>query len=225
VSVVQLLNNENVKDSEMKNPYTFLKYLLLATLICSSVYSQGWRPGEKQIRISADNSEHVRQLYNLELNMDFYGPEYDFIIAYVTPEELKQIEVLGIPYTVDIEDLNQYSIDLQLLLDSYHSYQEIINLADSLVTNFPEICEKHIFGISIEDRQLAALKISDSAAIDQPEAEVLFDGGIHGDEVGGPENLIRFARDLCLNYGIDPTITNLIDNREIWLYFMVNPDG
>ena len=40
-----------------------------------------------------------------------------------------------------------------------------------------------------------------------------------------PENVIRFARDLCLNYGTDPTITNLINNREIWLYLMVNPDG
>jgi len=28
-----------------------------------------------------------------------------------------------------------------------------------------------------------------------------------------------------MNYGTDPTITNLIDNREIWLYLMVNPDG
>jgi PKD repeat protein len=34
-----------------------------------------------------------------------------------------------------------------------------------------------------------------------------------------------FARDLCLAYGSDPTITDIINNREIWLYLMVNPDG
>ncbi|MCD4732129.1 MAG: hypothetical protein K8R74_16095, partial [Bacteroidales bacterium] len=43
--------------------------------------------------------------------------------------------------------------------------------------------------------------------------------------IGAAENVIRFARDLCINYGPDPTITSLIDNREIWLYLMVNPDG
>jgi zinc carboxypeptidase/type IX secretion system substrate protein len=209
----------------MKNTCSFLKYLLIAILICSSVFAQGWRPGEKQIRISADSPVHVEQIFNLKLNTDFYGPKFDHIIAYVTPEEIRQIESLGIPYTVEIEDLNQHSLELQSELVAYHSYQEIINLADSLATNFPEICEKHIFGSSIEGRQLAALKISDSVAIDQPEAEVFFDAGIHGDEVGGPENVIRFARDLCLNYGTDPTITNLVDNREIWLYLMVNPDG
>jgi hypothetical protein len=53
----------------------------------------------------------------------------------------------------------------------------------------------------------------------------LFDGGIHGDEIGGPENLIRFARDLCTGYGSNPEITDLIDSREIVIYPMVNPDG
>ncbi|MFN2127620.1 MAG: M14 family zinc carboxypeptidase [Anaerolineales bacterium] len=87
------------------------------------------------------------------------------------------------------------------------------------------MCKKYIFGYSIQGRQCAALKISDNVDIDEPEAEVMFDGGIHGDEIGGPENIIRFARDLCLQYGTNPTITNLINTREIWLYLMVNPDG
>jgi carboxypeptidase T len=30
---------------------------------------------------------------------------------------------------------------------------------------------------------------------------------------------------LADNYGSDPTITNLVDNREVWIIFMVNPDG
>ena len=105
------------------------------------------------------------------------------------------------------------------------TYQQIIDLADSLASAFPTICKKIIFGYSMQNRQCAALKISDNVDVDEPEAEVFFDGGIHGDEIGGPENIIRFARDLCLQYGTNPTITNLINTREIWLYLMVNPDG
>lgn len=51
----------------------------------------------------------------------------------------------------------------------------------------------------------------------------MFDGGIHSDEIGGSENYIRFARMLCVEYGNDPTITGLVDTREIWIYPMVNP--
>ncbi len=214
----------------MKKTFTPLSFFIISLLTFSSVNAQvlgdgGWRVGEKQIRISADNPEHIRQLYNLKLNMDLYGPAYDHIVAYVIPDELRQIEELGIPYIVEIEDLNSHNQNFWLVLAQYHTYQQIIDLADSLAGAFPSICKKYIFGYSIQNRQCVALKISDNVDVDEPEPEVMFDGGIHGDEIGGPENIIRFARDLCLQYGTDPTVTNLINTREIWLYLMVNPDG
>jgi len=214
----------------MKKIFTLVLFLFISLLICSSGEAQemgdgGWRLGEKQIRISADNPEQIRQLYNLKLNMDFYGPAYDHIIAYVISSELERIEALHIPYVIEIEDLNEYYKDFWLREDQYHTYQGIIDLADSLALNFPTICKKYIFGYSIQNRQLAALKISDNVEIDETEAEVMFDGGIHGDEIGGSENIIRFARDLCLKYGVEPAVTDLINTREIWLYLMVNPDG
>ncbi len=85
--------------------------------------------------------------------------------------------------------------------DEWHTYQEIIDAADNLALTFPSICEKHIFGTSMGGREFAALKISDNVSVDENEAEVLFDGGIHGDEYCGAENIIRFARDICNDYG------------------------
>ena len=202
----------------------FISHFIFIT-VAQEVNNRGWRVGEKQISITIENPQQVKQLYDLKLNMDFFGPGYDHITAYVTPEELSQIESLNIPYKIEIEDMNNFNKNFWLLVESYHSYQDIIDLADSLSTTFPSICKKYIFGYSIQNRQCAALKISDNVDIDEPEPEVLFDGGIHGDEIGGPENIIRFARDLCTQYGTEPTITDLINTREIWLYLMDNPDG
>jgi hypothetical protein len=112
-----------------------------------------------------------------------------------------------------------------LVPPGYHTYDGIIALADSLAQNFPGICMKVLYGTSLGGRQLAALKISDNVAVNEPEPEILFDAGTHGDEIGGPENLIRFARDLCLRYGTDTLVTDLVNTREIWLFLMVNPDG
>ena len=200
-----------------------LSLIVLMAITLTQVYA--WRPGEMQIRIPIENAAQYKLLASLKLSMDFHGPDFDHFTAYVTPKELAQIEALGLNYEIEIADLNKYNEDFWETKTSYHSYQEIIDLADSLVLHFPDICEKHIFGYSLENRQCAALKISDNVSADEPEAEVMFDGGIHGDEVGGAENVIRFARDLCLGYGTDPAITDLIDDREIWLYLMVNPDG
>lgn len=117
------------------------------------------------------------------------------------------------------------SADLAVLPPGYHTYEEIIALTDSLAVNFPAICKKEVFGTSLGGRELAALKISDNPDSDEPEPKILFDAGCHGNEIGGPENLIRFARDLCLKYGTDTLVTGLINTREIWIYLMVNPDG
>lgn len=195
---------------------------LLAVLLFTSLSGQGWRPGEMEIKVNITNKEQALALYELKLNGDFYGSNARL---YVTPQELEQLKVAGLAYEVLIEDLNLYYENFWETKDAYHSYAEIIELADSLVQHFPNICTKIIYGTSMGGRQLAALKISSNAAVNEPKPQVMFDGGIHGDEIGGSENVIRFARDLCLNYGTDPNITNLINTREIWLYLMVNPDG
>src|SRR5690606_8892087 len=50
-------------------------------------------------------------------------------------------------------------------------------------------------------------------------------GAIHAREVITPEVLIYIMRYLTNNYGIDPQVTYLVDNRELFFSTVVNPDG
>ncbi len=199
-----------------------LVLLLFFACLTVSTFAQGWRPGEMEIKIKFDSRIEAQQLLEMKLNGDYF---IDYAVVYVTPSELELIQAQQFDFEILIEDLNAHYENFWDARVAYHTYQEIIDLADSLALHFPNICTKHVYGSSLGGRQLAALKISDNSAIDENEAEVMFDGGIHGDEIGASENVIRFARDLCLDYGTDPYITELVDNREIWLYLMVNPDG
>lgn len=198
--------------------------LSLVFLFISVIHTnaQGWRKGEMEVRVEINNQATANKLFELNPVADYY-PEH--AILYITPEEASRLDKNGIQYTVQIPDLNEHYKNFWNSKVDYHSYQEIVDLADSLADAFPDICMKKMYGTSMEGRELAALKISDNVMDDENEAEVFFDGGIHGDEIGGPENCIRFARDLCRKYGSDPEVTDLVDNREIWIYYMVNPDG
>jgi hypothetical protein len=69
------------------------------------------------------------------------------------------------------------------------------------------------------------MKISDHVATDEAEPEVLFDGGHHSDEHMGVEMTLKIMHWLVDGYGSDPRITKIVDTREIWLVFLVNPDG
>ncbi len=198
---------------------------MLTVLFIGSVWA--WRDGEMEVRVFYENDDQLAQLASLNLEGDVY-PNGEAIF-YVIPAELALIQNIGLEYRIEKEDLPAFSANFWQIQDNsreaYHSWEEIIALADSLVGAFPAICQKTVYGTSMGGRELGALKITDNVTLDENEAEIMFDGGIHGDEIGCAENCIRFARDLCTNYGVDPTITELVDSREIWIYYMVNPDG
>ncbi|MBM3404399.1 MAG: T9SS type A sorting domain-containing protein [Bacteroidetes bacterium] len=190
-------------------------------------FSQGWREKEMEIRISINRIDQASLLQSQGIYFEGGSRHQGYVPAYVTPTELEIVRNTGIPFEVTIPDMNAHYAGYwdQDVPPGYYTYEQIISIADSLATAFPSLCKKVSFGTSLGGRQLAALKISDNVNTDEPEPEILLDGGIHGDEVGGSENIIRYARALCLGYNNNPEFTNLINSREIWLYLMVNPDG
>ena len=196
--------------------------LLLSFVVISSVFSQGWRKNEMEIKVILSEKNHSQELYNLKLNGDFYQ---EYAVLYVTPAELVKIQSLGVEYEVTIPNLINHYKDFWSNKETYHSYDDIIASMNNLSANYPNICRKVDFGISVGGNELTALVISDNVNTAENEAEIIFDGGIHGDEIIASEIVIRLAEDLCSGYGTDPIITDLVDDREIWLYCMVNPDG
>src|SRR5439155_340336 len=61
--------------------------------------------------------------------------------------------------------------------------------------------------------------------VDENEPEVLFDGLHHAREHMAVEMTLAIMHWLVDGYGTDPTITSLVNGREIWIVFNVNPDG
>ncbi|MBK6967339.1 MAG: hypothetical protein IPH20_26455 [Bacteroidales bacterium] len=204
-----------------------LLFLIFQGLTTILFAQPAWRPDEIQVRVPVDQPAIVEfgiLVSNLKLNTEPVG---DFFRCYLTPSEATALQESGIVFETEIADLNAWSASFgpRGVPSGYYTVDELNDIADSLAANFPDICTLHSLGAATGFNQLFALKISDNSAIDENEAEVMFDGGIHGDEIGGPENMIRFARDLCLGYDTEPEITDLVNNREIWIYYCVNPYG
>ncbi len=175
-----------------------------------------------KVRVSYLQKDDFKKLKKLQFKGLYYENYADI---YLVPEELKIIDDKYFNYTIIIPDVNDYLKDYWKIREEYHSYEDIIATMDALVANYPSICKKIVYGTSVGGRELSAIVISDNVNTHENEAEIMFDSGIHGDEIIGPENMIRFAEYLCNQYGTDASVTELVDNREIWLYCMVNPDG
>jgi hypothetical protein len=91
---------------------------------------------------------------------------------------------------------------------------------------YPDITTERIsIGQSLEGRDIYAFKISDNPDIDEDEPEVFYNSAIHAREVITPLCLLHFIEHLLENYGTDPYVTSLVDERELWFVLVVNPDG
>ncbi|NJO88828.1 MAG: hypothetical protein HC831_07620 [Chloroflexia bacterium] len=109
--------------------------------------------------------------------------------------------------------------------DCYPTYSQYVALMDSFVNDYPTLCKLQKFGQSIEGRKLLVLKISDNANLKEEEPEFFYTSTMHGDETTGYVLMLRFIEYLLTNYGTDARVTELVNNTEIWINPLSNPDG
>lgn len=107
----------------------------------------------------------------------------------------------------------------------YHNYAEITAELQALATAHPSIAAVTSVGKSVEGRDLWMIKISDDVANTEDEAKVVLLGGHHAREWIAVDVPFLMAKHLLENYGSDAAITRLVNEAEIYIVPMVNPDG
>jgi len=107
----------------------------------------------------------------------------------------------------------------------YHTHAQIGTILAAAETNHPALCDRISIGSSVLGRELWTLKISDNVAVEEAEPEVRLAATIHGNEPPGQEMLLYLIDWLTSRYGVDPDVTALVDDTEIYVTPCLNPDG
>lgn len=107
----------------------------------------------------------------------------------------------------------------------YHSFTEMVTDIHAVETAHPDIVHVFSIGKSYQGRHLWAAKISDNVATDEAEPEILFDALHHAREHMTVEQALYLLHVLADTYASDPKVAGLVNSREIWIVFAVNPDG
>lgn len=109
--------------------------------------------------------------------------------------------------------------------DTYPTFTQYDSILRSFASLYPSLCRLDTIGMSVNGKAVFVLKISDNCQTDEPEPEVFYSSSIHGDETGGFILMLRLADYLLRNYGAGNRVTSLVDNLEIWINPLANPDG
>ena len=109
--------------------------------------------------------------------------------------------------------------------DKYPTFPAYLDFMEEFESNYPQLCKIIEIGESVEGRKLVVAKISDNVNTEEKEPSFLYHAMIHGDETLGYILTLRLIDYLLSNYGTDTLVTKLVDNIEIYINPLVNPDG
>jgi len=173
------------------------------------------------------NQEVLTKLRNM--NLDFLMERENRIYIIVNFEDFPKLQEENIPYTLETFNFYPFKQTQRAIRGGangeYHSSRELEQDLLALVDSYPNLARISIIGESLEGRNIYALKISDNVHSDESEAEVIFIGCHHAREWISVEIPYLLAKYLVENYASDAQVQNLVNQSEIWIVPLVNPDG
>lgn len=185
--------------------------------------------GEMQVRVDIGDKEQANTIRNLNLDIAYVDHDMLYVDIIADKGDLSILDRHGLSYTIVHEDITAFYQSRYgdvLLMGGYPTMAEAYDSLDLLYATYPDIVtEKDSIGYTIEGRPIYMVKISDNVQIDEDEPEIFINGLIHAREPGALLFNLYYMRYLCDNYGSDPLVTELVDEREFYFIPLVNPDG
>jgi hypothetical protein len=145
---------------------------------------------------------------------------HDYVLVETTAAEAQAIRRLGL--TLEPQAFTQAFPPAD---SAFHDYAEMVAELQQAASDHPGLFSLFSVGLTHEGRTIWAGKVSDNVGTDEDEPEVLFTHHQHAREHITVEQALYTLHMLTDEYGTDPQITALVDGREIWFVFDVNPDG
>ena len=149
---------------------------------------------------------------------------HDYVLVEATPDEAMALRRLHLRL-VRFATLEEFLKAFPPADSAYHDYNEMVTELQQVAFDHPALFSLFRIGTSYEGRTVWAGKVSNNVAVDQAEPEVLLTHHQHAREHLTVEMALYTLHMLIDGYGVDPRITNIVNSREIWIVFDMNPDG
>ncbi len=201
----------------------------IAGLFCGislMVASAAYAGPRSLVHVGNLTTAEINKLVNAGYDVPKTGDGYAEIV--LEGPEIDAFAKNGNYVKVLIRDLDEYVVKVkktQTKNTAYFTYDTMQKKLNEWVEKYPEICRVESLGKTHENREIFALKISDNPAKNEPEPAALLMGAHHAREWPSVEVPMAVAKKLIEEYASNEEVKRLVDEREIWIVPMVNPDG
>ncbi len=217
------------------------KLLILLCLLMAIIHeSSAQNPG---VRVSSDGQEvYFCFPFTKEADLPAVSRQIsvdnimnDTVWAYANRKQFEKFSAQGFNITIlphpgdapgvvmrDRVELTEATRTVWNFYPTYEAYEAIM---EDFQTLYPSLCRVENIGTLASGRKLLVAKISDNTEDDEDEPEFFYSSSMHGDETTGYVLMLHLIEYLLQNYGTDPEVTDLVDNMEIYICPLANPDG
>ncbi len=206
-----------------------IERLLLALLLSSTSISYAATAERPMLaRVSLHNAKAADVLREGHYDIAYFA-KGDFADIVADDTDFQRLQDAGLNPQVIHEDLigfYQSRFPAATTMGGFRTLSEAIAYMDTLHNTYPSLTtDRDSIGYTYEGRPIWMMKISDNPDFDENEPEFFINGLMHAREPMGMECCLRFMNYLLSNYGTDPSVTWLVDNREFYFVPIINADG
>ncbi len=200
---------------------TFIAFILLTDILSAQT-------GQVYFKFKTPPREELQELSRL-ISID--NLTTDTIWAYATDSQFDNFRNLGYGYVILpnpgslIAPRMADTWEEILEWDSYPTYDVYVDMMYQFAADYPDLCVVENIGFSVEGREILFARLSANIYVEENEPEVMYSSTMHGDETTGYVLMLRFIDSLLVSYGSDSQLTFMLDNMEIWINPLANPDG
>jgi len=175
-----------------------------------------------------------------ELSIVHYDQQTNKVKVMANADQFSSFIQKKIPFNVSPKDnvigYRTMTSDLQVKaatfpLTAYPTYNDYVGMMNEFASNHPTLCKVENIGATTEgDKSILFVKLSDNVNDNEKEPRVMYTSSMHGDEIAGYPMMLNLIDYLLKVYNDvnDPKhleIKNLLDNNEVWINPLANPDG
>ena len=145
--------------------------------------------------------------------------------------DFDNFKALQIPYTVAPQtrayvQMAQNYEQMTASWNRYPTYSTYTAMMDTFRTRYPQLCEiDTILAATPGGRKILCAHISNNLNDSEGKPSIFYTSTIHGDEVVGYYMMLRLIDYLLTNYNSNTYVTELVNNIDIWICPLHNPDG
>ncbi|HLM59891.1 MAG TPA: M14 family zinc carboxypeptidase, partial [Pyrinomonadaceae bacterium] len=183
-------------------------------------------------RITVRNFAETMRVAQMNLDLMEYR-EGDDLIVWTTQKQFDELRAAGLRVRVDEAQTAelQNSFQTDTFNGGYRTVEETRAFLDQMAAQYPNLAQAFTYGQSWEKTRNAAngynlfgIKLT-NRNITGNKPTFFLEAGIHARELVPPEIATRFVEYLLKNYGRDADATWLLDEHQIVVIPIVNPDG